>query len=133
MQEGNISIRVDKTLKERFCELCSALGLSTTSAFTLFMKATLREKKIPFEIAVDENQEWRNKAIENFESMRQSVADAGLQDLGLDEINAEIKAARKERHIQEGLEAFRQMREIVASSGAMEPTLDEINKGDYLI
>lgn len=128
MQEGNISIRVDKTLKERFCDLCSALGLSTTSAFTLFMKAALREKKIPFEIAVDENQEWREMAAKNFEDMRQSVEDAGMQDLSLDEINAEIKAARKERRIQEGLEAFRQMREIVASSGAMEPTLDEINQ-----
>ena len=51
-----------------------------------------------------------------------------IKDLSLDEINAEIKAARKERRIQKGLEAFRQMREIVASSGAMEPTLDEINQ-----
>ncbi|MCH5227280.1 MAG: type II toxin-antitoxin system RelB/DinJ family antitoxin [Muribaculaceae bacterium] len=128
MHEANISIRLEKTLKERFCNLCSSLGLSTTSAITLFIRAALREKKIPFEIAVDENQEWREKAAKNFEGMRQSVANAGMQDLSLDEINAEIKAARKERRIQEGLDAFRQMREIVASSGAMEPTIDEINQ-----
>ena len=96
MHEANISIRLEKTLKERFCELCSALGLSTTSAITLFIRAALREKKIPFEIAVDESQELREKAIENFESMRQSVANAGMQDLSLDEINAIIKEVRNE-------------------------------------
>ena len=96
MHEANISIRLEKTLKERFCDLCSALGLSTTSAITLFIRAALREKKIPFEIAVDENQEWRDKAIENFESMRQSVANAGMQDLSLDEINEIIKEVRNE-------------------------------------
>lgn len=128
MHDANISIRVDKALKERFSKLCGTLGLSTTSAFTLFMKAVLREKKIPFDIAVDENQECRDKRIENFESMRQSAANAEKRDLSLDEINAEIKAARKERHIQEGLDAFKQMREIVAASGAVEPSLDEINQ-----
>ncbi|MCH5223006.1 MAG: type II toxin-antitoxin system RelB/DinJ family antitoxin [Muribaculaceae bacterium] len=96
MQEANISIRLDKTLKERFCNLCGALGLSTTSAITLFIRASLRERKIPFEIAVDENQEWSDKAIENFESMRQSVANAGMQDLSLDEINKIIKEVRNE-------------------------------------
>ena len=36
MQEGNITIRVDKELKERFCGLCKDLGLTTTTttAFT---------------------------------------------------------------------------------------------------
>ena len=97
MHEANISIRLENTLKERFCDLCSALGLSTTSAITLFIRAALRENKIPFEIAVDENQEWRDKAVENFESMRQSVANAGMQDLGLDEINEIIKEVRNER------------------------------------
>ena len=45
MQEGNITIRVDKELKERFCALCKDLGLTTTTALTLFMKAVIREKK----------------------------------------------------------------------------------------
>ena len=67
MHEANISIRLEKTLKERFWDLCSALGLYTISAITLFIRAALREKKIPFEIAVDENQEWRERAVKNNE------------------------------------------------------------------
>ena len=54
MQEGNLTIRVDKELKERFCALCKDLGLTTTTAFTLFMKAVIIEKKIPFEISAEE-------------------------------------------------------------------------------
>ena len=97
MQQANISIRVDKAVKERFCDLCEAFGLSTTAAFTLFMKSVIRERKIPFEIAYDENQEWRDKAVENFESMRHSAANAGMQDLSLDEINDIIKEVRDEK------------------------------------
>lgn len=96
MQQANISIRVDKTVKERFCNLCEALGLTATAALTLFMKSVIREKKIPFEIAFDETQEWKEKAVENFETMRQTVAKAGMQDLSLDEINEIIKEVRNE-------------------------------------
>lgn len=96
MQQANISIRVDKTVKEKFCDLCEALGLTTTAAFTLFMKSVIRERKIPFEIAIDENQEWREKAVENFESMRATAANAGMQDLSLEEINSIIKEVRNE-------------------------------------
>ena len=97
MQQANISIRVDKTIKERFTSLCEAFGLSTTSAINLFMKAVIRERKIPFEIVADENQEWKEKAVKNFETMRATVADAGVQDLSLDEINRIIKETRDER------------------------------------
>lgn len=98
MQQANISIRVDKNLKEKFCDLCEAFGLSTTAAFTLFMKSVIRERKIPFEIAADENKAWKEKAVENFESMRISVANAGMQDLSLDEINDIIKEVRNESY-----------------------------------
>ena len=98
MQQANISIRVDKTVKEKFCDLCEDFGLTTTAAFTLFMKSVIREKKIPFEISAEETHDWRKKGIENFESMRRTVAEAGIQDLSLDEINAIIQEVRNERH-----------------------------------
>lgn len=97
MQQANISIRVDKSVKERFCNLCEAFGLTTTAAFNLFMKAVIRERKIPFEISIDENHECKETAIENFESMRTSAANAGMSDLSLDEINNIIKEVRDER------------------------------------
>ncbi|MCH5227648.1 MAG: type II toxin-antitoxin system RelB/DinJ family antitoxin [Muribaculaceae bacterium] len=48
-----MSIRVVKELNEKFCSLCKDLGLTPT-VFTLFMKAVIRERKIPFEISEEE-------------------------------------------------------------------------------
>lgn len=94
MQQANISIRVDKSLKEKFCDLCEEFGLTTTSAIQIFMKAVVRERKIPFEIK--EKKSIENKIyMDNILAMRETAAQYGIQDLSLEEINAEIAAARK--------------------------------------
>ena len=94
MQQANISIRVDKSLKDKFCDLCEEFGLTTTSAIQIFMKAVVRERKIPFEIK--EKKSIENKSyMDNVLSMRETAAQYGIQDLSLEEINAEIAAARK--------------------------------------
>ena len=97
MSQATISIRVDQTLKKNFDSLCEAFGLSATSAFNIFMKAVVRERRIPFEIRADNSNAARQKALSAFESMRQSLTDSGIPQMSLEEINAEIKAARDER------------------------------------
>ncbi|MDE7376555.1 MAG: type II toxin-antitoxin system RelB/DinJ family antitoxin [Muribaculaceae bacterium] len=97
MAQATISIRVDNTLKRNFDSLCEAFGLSATAAFNIFMKAVVRERRIPFEIRADNDNPTRQKALNAFEAMRQSLADSGTTQMSLDEINAEIKAARYER------------------------------------
>ena len=97
MAQANISIRVDSSVKERFCNLCEAFGLTTTAAFNLFMKAVIRERKIPFDIAVDAQQEARQAGMKAFKALREEAAQNGLKEWTLEEINAEIKAARDER------------------------------------
>lgn len=94
MSQATISIRVDQTLKKKFDSLCEAFGISATSAFNIFMKAVVREKRIPFEIRADSTDIVRQKAINAFDAMRQSLADSGVAPMSLEEINAEIKAAR---------------------------------------
>lgn len=97
MSQATISIRVDQTLKKNFDSLCEAFGLSATSAFNIFMKAVVRERRIPFEIRADNSNATRQKALSAFEAMRQSLASSGIPQMSLEEINAEIKAARDER------------------------------------
>lgn len=97
MAQTTISIRVDQTLKKNFDSLCEAFGLSTTSAFNIFMKTVVRERRIPFEIRASNSDITRQKALSAFEEMRQSLADSGLPHMSLEEINAEIKAVRDER------------------------------------
>lgn len=89
-----MSIRVDSNLKQKFDNLCNEFGLSVTSAFTIFMNAVVRERRIPFEIRTDSIEESRKKAMLAFDRMRKDAAAAGVQDLSLDEINEIIKEVR---------------------------------------
>ncbi len=94
MAQATISIRVDQALKRNFDLLCEAFGLSATSAFNIFMKTVVRERRIPFEIRADSSDITRQKALSAFDAMLQSMTEAGLPQISLDEINSEIKAAR---------------------------------------
>ena len=50
MANTNINIRMDSNLKKEFEGFCDDIGISMTTAFTIFAKQTLRENRIPFEI-----------------------------------------------------------------------------------
>ena len=53
MAMTSINVRVDERDKQLFDNFCSAIGMNMSTAINMFMKATLREQKIPFELAVD--------------------------------------------------------------------------------
>ena len=50
MALATITARVDEKDKARFDAFCSNVGLNTSTAINLFVKAVLRENRIPFEI-----------------------------------------------------------------------------------
>mgnify|MGYP000401207700 FL=1 len=52
-QSANINFRMDKELKKNMEQVCSDLGMSMTTAFTIFAKKVIREQRIPFEVCVD--------------------------------------------------------------------------------
>jgi DNA-damage-inducible protein J len=47
----NLNIRIDKSVKAEAEALFAELGLNMTTAINLFVRQTLRQRKIPFEIA----------------------------------------------------------------------------------
>ena len=51
MPNVNVTIRMDKDLKKKTDELLNELGMSFTTAVTIFAKQILREQRIPFEIS----------------------------------------------------------------------------------
>lgn len=55
MSQATITARVDASDKAAFDDFCSDVGLNTSTAINLFVKAVLREKRIPFEIAKSED------------------------------------------------------------------------------
>ena len=94
MSQSTMSIRVDSNLKRNFDALCDDFGLSNTAALIIFMKAVVRERKIPFEIRAKSIEDSEKKALLAFDKMRKDAADAGVQDLSLDEINEIIREVR---------------------------------------
>ena len=54
-QSINVNIRMDKDLKKQVEKLFEEFGMNMTTAFTIFAKAVVREKKIPFEISAPDH------------------------------------------------------------------------------
>lgn len=53
MAQKNINIRMDENLKEQFDHLCNELGMNMTTAFNIFAKTVVRQRRIPFDISLD--------------------------------------------------------------------------------
>jgi DNA-damage-inducible protein J len=48
----NLNIRIDKELKEQAEIFFGELGLNMSSAFNIFVRQSLREGRIPFELSI---------------------------------------------------------------------------------
>ena len=90
----SITIRVDKKEKKDFDIFCDQFGLSNRFAFNLFMKAVVRELRIPFRTKADSEIETRQKGWEAFQKMREMALASGAGDMSLEDINTEIAASR---------------------------------------
>lgn len=51
MAQATLTARVDARDKRDFDAFCSNVGINTSTAINMFVKAVLRENRIPFEIA----------------------------------------------------------------------------------
>jgi DNA-damage-inducible protein J len=53
VQNVNLNIRVNPNTKKEFEKFCDDVGMSMTTAVNLFMKKTIHEHRIPFEIGYE--------------------------------------------------------------------------------
>ena len=73
MAQATFSVRMDESLKKQFDKLCADFGMNATTAFNIFAKAVVREKRIPFDVSVDpfyseSNMAYLKKVVEDIES-----------------------------------------------------------------
>ena len=87
--------RSDKTLREDCVAIYEALGMDLNTAFRMFMERTRMVRGLPFPAVLPETRMTRTEARAAVEAMRKEAADA--PEMTLEEINAEIRAARAER------------------------------------
>lgn len=50
MKNVNVTLRVDEELKKEAEDLFSDLGLNLTTAFNIFLRQSVREQQIPFQV-----------------------------------------------------------------------------------
>lgn len=100
MPQATFSIRMDENLKRQFDELCNEFGMTATTAFNVFARAVVREKKIPFEIKASDDS-LQEEAKNAFYALRETAKGNGVQDLRLSEINEEIQEARKNKEVDQ--------------------------------
>jgi len=55
MAQTTLSIRMDENVKKQFDAFCTDVGMNTSVAINLFVKAVLRERRIPFEIVANDD------------------------------------------------------------------------------
>ncbi|MBQ8301439.1 MAG: type II toxin-antitoxin system RelB/DinJ family antitoxin [Clostridia bacterium] len=72
MAQATFSVRMEDGLKKEFDSLCSDFGMSMSTAITVFAKAVVRERKIPFEISAsdpfysEKNQQYLMASLEAY-------------------------------------------------------------------
>jgi len=64
MKQSALSIKMNKQVKEDFDNWCASVGMTSSTAVNLFVKAVLRERKLPFNIISDDP--FFNEANQNF-------------------------------------------------------------------
>lgn len=68
MAQSNICIRIDENLKKQFDYLCNELGLTMSTAINMFVKAVVRENRIPLDLSLHIPNATTIQAIQDVEN-----------------------------------------------------------------
>ncbi len=83
MAQVLVNFRIDEEDKKGMEEVCKELGISMSTAFTIYAKKMRREKRIPFDVSVDpfysdENMTYLRKVIAEIESGKSQLKEHDL-------------------------------------------------------
>ena len=86
----NISIRMDSDLKAQADALFNELGMNITTAFNIFVRQSLREGRIPFDISLNQPNRETLAALMEADRITKDAAVKGYSDL--DELLHDLKS-----------------------------------------
>lgn len=67
---AQVNFRIDDTIKAKAESVCSAMGLTMSTAINIFLTKLANEQRIPFEVSIDPFY-----SDENMARLRKSIAD----------------------------------------------------------
>ncbi|MCQ2120744.1 MAG: type II toxin-antitoxin system RelB/DinJ family antitoxin [Fibrobacter sp.] len=110
MSQIAFSVRMDSNLKQEFDSLCEEFGMSMATAINIFARTVVREGRIPFEVSSHKTaplmaadvrgcynaspKRSASQMLRIMQALSAEAQEAGVANMSLDEINAEIDAAR---------------------------------------
>lgn len=98
MAQVAFTVRMDEKTKLLFEDQCEKFGMSVATAINMFAKSVIRERRIPFEIeSCHDLSKKQREAMKALEEIGEESLRNGTYKMTLEEINAEIDAARRER------------------------------------
>lgn len=86
----NIRIRIDSDLKAQADIFFNELGMSLSTAFNIFVRQSLREGRIPFDISLNQPNKETIAAMLEAERVAKDLSVNGYNDL--DTLFADLKA-----------------------------------------
>ena len=83
MAQAMINFRIDEKIKKEMEKICREMGMSMTTAFTIFATKVTKERRIPFEITADpfyseRNIKYLEKVIADIESGKAKLVEHDL-------------------------------------------------------
>ena len=71
MAQAMVNFRMDEDVKKDMEQVCKEMGMSMTTAFTIFATKVSKERRIPFDVAADP---FYSEA--NMKRLRKAISDA---------------------------------------------------------
>ena len=83
MSQTMVNFRMDEEIKRKMEQACKEMGMSMTTAFTIFAVKVGNEKRIPFELVADPfyseaNMKYLRKVVSDIESGRARLTEHEL-------------------------------------------------------
>ena len=94
MANGLLQLRIDDNLRKEASDVYSQLGLDLPTAIRMFLTRSVQVRGIPFSMILPEENYKATAAVAAMKRMSNDAENAGVADMTLDEINAEIEAVR---------------------------------------
>lgn len=88
MSTTNISIRMDEDIKKQADLLFGELGMNISTAFNIFVRQSIRDGRIPFDISLRQPNKETVEAMLEAERIAKDINIKGYNDL--DELFAEL-------------------------------------------
>ena len=77
MGQTAFTVRMDADVKKQFDNLCKDFGMSANTAFNIYVKTVVRQRRIPFQIETDPIDEVTERGRRAFWEIRRMAAENG--------------------------------------------------------